>query len=213
MNRLLRTLAVVMLGSSLALAQDGHGPLLPPNANFRGVSFTDWNVLALEWEIATGLGGQNLPDTVKDVRFFPGNFVGNVFDIQLKPGTAFAFPAWPVFGELYDNGTQDNPNDPIIPFLYEITAIEARLDGNVVLQGTASALDDYSFGPVVLDKPIFYAQPQPRGPGLNAIATTFVFGIGSVYHPLPVGKHTLVIDVQNAILGNFHTTYNITVAP
>ena len=205
-------LLVAVPGSSPRAGQ-GDPPLLPPSANFRGTSFEEWNVLALEWEIATGLGGQDLPDTVKSVQFLPGNFAGDEFDIHLKPGTAIAFPAWPVFGELYDNGTQDDPSDPIIPFLYEVTTIDARLDGKVLLQGLARELDAYSFGPVVLDEPIFYAEPQPRGPGLNAIAATFVFGIGSVYSPLPAGEHTLVIDVQNPLLGNYHTTYHITVSP
>ena len=55
--------------------------------------------------------------------------------------------------------------------------------------------------------------PSPRGPGLNAIAATFVFGTGAVFRPLPVGEHTLVIDVQNPFLGDYHTTYHITVSP
>ena len=50
------------------------------------------------------------------------------------------------------------------------------------------------------------------GLGHYLLLSTFVFGIGSVYHPLPVGKHTLVIDVQG-LLGNYHTTYHITVSP
>jgi hypothetical protein len=94
-----------------------------------------------------------------------------------------------------------------------VTTIKSQLDGKVLLEGLASDLEPYSFGPVVLDEPIYYAEPQPRGPGLNAIAAIFVVGTGSVYNPLPVGKHTLVIDVQNPFLGNFHTTYNITVSP
>ena len=205
-------LLLLAVPGSAPQAGQGDPPLVPPSANFRGNSFEEWNVLSLEWEIATGLGGQDLPDTVKEVRFLPGNFVGDEFDIQLKPGTAIAFPAWPVYGELYDDGTQDDP-DADYSFLYESTLIDARLDGKVLLQGLASDLDAYSFGPVVLDEPIFYETPQPRGPGLNAIAATFVFGIGSVYRPLPVGEHTLVIDVQNDFLGSYHTTYHITVSP
>jgi hypothetical protein len=205
-------LAAAALATPFTLGQNGQSALLPPNANFRGQSFEEWNVLALEWEIATGLGGQDLPDTVKKVRFLPGNFAGDEFDIQIEPGTAIACPVWPVFGELYDDGTQDDPSDPFIQFLYTVTTINSQLDGEVLLQGLASDLDSYSFGPVVLDEPIFYAEPQPRGPGLNSIAATFVFGTGSVYHPLPVGMHTLVIDVQNPFLGDYHTTYHISVS-
>ena len=223
MSRLAKKCAVFLLvglgGVALAPALspgqvgDRNPGLLPPDAKYKGLSYGEWSVLSLEWEIATGLGGQAPPDTVKGVRFLPGNFQGDEFEIRLKPGTALAAPAWPVFGELYDDGTQDNPDDPFLQSLYEVTTIESRLDGKVLLQGVARELDAYSFGVVVLDEPIPYEQPQPRGPGLNAIAATFVFGIGSVYQPLPVGRHTLVIDVRNPFLGDYHTTYHITVSP
>ncbi|QDV34266.1 hypothetical protein [Tautonia plasticadhaerens] len=219
MSRLSKQSAVVMLlgfvavamAPTLSFGQGGQSPLLPPNANFRGKSFTEWNVLALEWEIATSLGGQDLPGTVQKVRFMPFNFAGDEFDIRVKPGTAIAHPVLPIYGELYDDGTQDDP-DADYSFLYEATFIDARLDGQVLFQGFASDYEPYSFGTVVLDGPIFYAEPQPRGPGLNAIAATFVFGTGAVFHPLPVGEHTLVIDVQGP-LGDYHTTYHITVSP
>ncbi len=87
----------------------------------------------------TGLGGQVLPDTVQKVRFLPGNFAGDEFDIQLKPGTAIALPVWPVFGELYDDGTQDDP-DASYSFLYEVTTIEARLDGQVLFLGLPATM-------------------------------------------------------------------------
>jgi hypothetical protein len=220
MSRLTKNSVVVMLVALVAVALapalssgwGGQSALLPPDANFRGKSFTEWNTLAMECEIATGLGGQDLPDSVHNVRFLPGNFAGDEFDIRLKPGTAIALPVWPVYGELYDDGTQDDP-DADYSYLYEATTIDARLDGQVVFQGLVSDYEPYSFGPVVLDEPIPYAEPQPRGPGLNAIAATFVFGTGAVFHPLPVGEHTLVIDVQNPFLGDYHTTYHITVSP
>jgi hypothetical protein len=41
----------------------------------------------------------------------------------------------------------------------------------------------------------------------------WVAGIGAVYHPLPVGEHTLVYTVQSAFFGDFQFTYRITVAP
>jgi hypothetical protein len=177
----------------------------------RDRSLTEWDTLAMEWAIATGLGGQDLPDTVDGVRFLPANFMGDEFDIQLKPGTPIAFPFLPIFGELYDNDTFDDP-DADYSFLLEGTFIDARLDGKVLFHGLASDFPAYSFGPVVLDEPIDYADPQPRGPGLNAVAAIWVFGTGAVFKPLPVGEHTLVVDIEG-ILGDFNTTYNITVTP
>lgn len=217
-GRIAKQSAVVLLMGVVAftvapapsLGQGGTSPLLPPNANFRGRSLIEWDVLAMKWEIATGLGGQDLPATVDGVRFLPGNFTGNEFDIQLKPGTPIAFPFLPIYGELYDDGTYDDP-EANWSFLLEATFIDARLDGQVLFQGLASDYPAYSFGPVVLDEPIFYADPQPRG-DLNAVAAIWVLGTGAVFKPLPVGEHTLVVDLQG-ILGDYHTTYHITVRP
>jgi hypothetical protein len=47
---------------------------------------------------------------------------------------------------------------------------------------------------------------------VNSVAAIFVREIGSVYHPLQVGEHTLVISVESP-LGNFQSTYHITVSP
>lgn len=118
-----------------------------------------------------------------------------------------------IFGELYDDGTEDDPNDPIIDFFFETTSVEARLDGKVLLEGVASELGEYRFGPLPFDEPIFYAEPQPRGPDLHAVAALFVLGVGSVYRPLPVGEHTLVITVDSLFFGTRQTTYHITVTP
>ena len=63
------------------------------------------------------------------------------------------------------------------------------------------------------DRKIFYEDPQPRGPDLNAVAALFVQGIGALFHPLPVGQHTLVYTVHTADFGDYQFTYHITVSP
>jgi hypothetical protein len=40
-----------------------------------------------------------------------------------------------------------------------------------------------------------------------------VFGVGSVYRPLPVGEHTLEITVDSQFFGLVARTYHITVTP
>src|SRR4051812_14391604 len=77
---------------ALSSGQGGQSALLPPNANFRGKSFEEWNVLWAEWNIGTQLGGEtDLRDTVEKVRFLPEPVFPGVyeFDIVVAPGTAF----------------------------------------------------------------------------------------------------------------------------
>jgi hypothetical protein len=206
------TFVAVSMAPARSSGQAGQSPLLPPDAHFQGRSMPEWNILASEFAIATGLTGQERPDTIGRVRFLP-YYGATEFSIELDPGTAIAFPPFFVFGELYDDGTQDDPNDPFIDVLLETATVETRLNGRVLLQGVASELEAYAFGPVNFDQPIWYAEPQPRGPGLNAVAAMIVFGVGSVYRPLPVGEHTLEITVDSEFFGLIERTYHISVTP
>jgi hypothetical protein len=211
-----RILAVALVGVALATApvsgRDQNSPLVPPNANFRGKSFEEWNTLFVQWVVQTNLGGQTPSDTVRKVRFLPANTTPGAyeFNVHLDPGTAFVQSPFPVFGERYDNGTADDPNDPIIDYIFETTDVRVELNGQVLMDDAASELGRYGFGPVYFHQPIVYAEPQPRGPNLNAIAALFTLGVGAVYHPLPPGNHTLRVDVDG-LLGAYHFTYHITV--
>jgi hypothetical protein len=200
-----------------ALAQRGASPLVPPWADFRGRSFAEWNFLCEEWTVATGLGGQVLPDTIDGMRLLPGRFSPGQYEfhVQVKPGTGFVFPSFFLFGEEYDDGTADDPVAlaDLIDLIYETTSIETRVDGKVVLQGLASELEDFQYGPDYFEEPIPYEQPQPRGPNLNAVSALWGLGIGSVYHPLPQGNHTIVSIVDSAFFGRFEYTYHIHVKP
>lgn len=156
-----------------------------------------------------------MSDTVGGVRFLPGAFDGGdaEFDIVLESGTPFVSSSWFVFGELYDDLSMDNPEDPIIEVILETSYIKTELDGQVVVEGVAAELTSRSFGPTYFDEAILYADPLPRGPGLNAIAALFVFGVGAVYHPLPVGEHVLTTRIESDFFGDFSITYNILVVP
>jgi hypothetical protein len=224
-NRLSRNSLGLLLGIALALGNDpaatkdknGASPLLPPNANFRGRSFEEWNFLCEEFTVATGLGGEVLPDTVHGVRLLPGEFSPGVyeFDVEVKPGTGLVFPPFFLFGEEYDDGTFDDPVAlaDLIDFIYETTSIETRVDGKLVLQGLASELEDFQYGVTFFDEPIVYEEPQPRGPDLNAVAALWGLGIGSVFHPLSKGEHRIVSIVDSLVFGRFEYTYYINVTP
>jgi hypothetical protein len=122
-----------------------------------------------------------------------------------------------LFGERYDDPTvpDDDPLQlaPLLDQLLATANIQIVLDGRTLLKGTGAQLKKFQFGPTILDMPVFYAQPQPRGPGLNSVAALWVTGFGAVYHPLPVGEHTLVYIVESEFPGNFQFTYNITITP
>jgi hypothetical protein len=229
MNRIAKwsvvTLLAVLLGVvSAPVASSGQGgpsPLVPPQSNAFGKSFEEWNVLQTQWAIDSEFGTPPTPsDTVGRVRLFPAEFFdpNPVFHITLPPGTPFVASPVFVFGERYDDLTVDDPV-ALAEFLEQVFAtvkILTVLDGEVLLEGTGTDLAQFRFGPAFFDEPIVYAEPQPRGPGLNAIAALWVTGIGSVYNPLPVGEHTLVYDVKDFIVAvnpDFQITYHISVSP
>jgi hypothetical protein len=223
------TLLVALLGVVLAPAvshgQGGTSPLVPPQSNAFGKSFEEWNGLQTEWATIDGLGkGPTPSDTVGRVRLFPAEFFDTPkeFPITLPPGTPFVASPVFVIGERYQNPDtpDDDPFDPdtaaFIELVFKTVSIQTTLDGQVLLEGTGTELAQFRFGPVFFDKPVVYAKPQER-PGVGiAIAAVWVMGIGSVYHPLPVGEHTLVYDVDDfivAVNADFVITYHITVSP
>jgi hypothetical protein len=218
-------LLAVMLGAALmpvaSAGRGGTSPLVPPQSHAFGKSFEDWNVLYADWH----LGGTS-SDTVGKVRFLPtgpasepvigedGTFIfTDEFRVRLRPGTPFVAPPFFVAGERYDNGAEDTPQDVIDLGLLDTATILFTLDGEVLMDGTGTELESFMFGPTYFDEPITIDPPQPRGPGLNAVASLFVQGIGAVFHPLPVGEHTLQGVVRSAVLNiEFHFTWHITVS-
>jgi hypothetical protein len=215
---------IMLMGVSFAsvpsLGDGDQSPLMPPQSQAFGKSLEEWNVLWTQRSLEENLGGgTDIPNTVGRVRLLPGD-VGNpspVFDVTLPPGTPFVATPFFVYGERYDDPNVPD-DDPIAlaSVLQQIFAdiqVQIVLDGRVLLEGTGAALQGFQFGPVYFDQPIIYAEPQPRGGGLNSIAALWVMGIGAVYHPLPVGQHTLVYTVHSSFFGDFLYTYNITVSP
>ncbi|WP_165246858.1 hypothetical protein [Paludisphaera soli] len=224
MNRMLRIPAAILLVSlwchllapSPSFGQGGGSPLTPPQSHAFGRSFEGWNVLQTQFALATGLGGETgLSGSVGRVRLLPGSFSDPTpeFDVTLRPGTPFVAAPFFVYGERYaDPNVPDDDPAALAPLLEEIIGtaeVHTVLDGRVLLDGTGDELERYQFGPIYFDEPIVYAQTQANG----AAAALWVTGIGSVYHPLPVGRHTLEYTVHSEFFGDFHFTYHITVSP
>jgi hypothetical protein len=222
-------LVVVVIGALVGAAgpgratgqgKGGGSALMPPNSKAFGKSFEEWNVLYAQWAIEDGLGGgSDVPNPVGRVRFLPTNFEGPgsyEFRVTLRPGTPFVAPPFFVFGERYDDPTvpDDDPDHPILAEIFETTDVKLVLNGRVLMNDSAADLERFLFGPVYFDEPIEYAEPQPRGPGLNAVSALFVVGVGAVFHPLPVGRHKLEAITDSPFFGGgFRFTYHITVTP
>jgi hypothetical protein len=174
-------------------------------------------LLQNEWAIADFFSAENdRPDTVKGLRFLPGAFNGGEFefDVTVKPGTGFVSPPWFAFGELYEDGTFDDPEAlaDLLDFIFMNRTVEVVLDGEVVLSGTLDQLSAFAYGPTFFDSPIPYAEPQDRGPGNSpAVAAIWTIGITAVYHPLPKGQHTLEVTTDGPVFGLTHAIYNISV--
>ena len=228
MKQIMKRRAAVVLLAAFAMmsrpgpswGQGGTSPLMPPQSHAFGKSLQEWSVLQAEYALRTGLGGaSNLGNTVDGVRLLPGDFANSVavFDVTLAPGTPFVAVPFFLFGERYDdpNVPADNPADlaPVLEQIFSTLDVQIVLDGRTLLKGTGAELKRFMFAPTALEAPVEYAQPQPRGPGLNGVAALWVTGFGAVYRPLPVGQHTLVYIVESEFTGAFQFTYNITVTP
>jgi hypothetical protein len=203
---------LVLTVTLLCVPATCRAQLLPPG-DFNGKSLEEWTLDWGEWSIATGLGGQTLPDTVDGVRYLPPN-LGNVFvaDLTIQQGTAVVFSPYFVFGETYDAGSDDLPSDIADFMLFENATFETSFDGSVVLDGLASAFPARKTGVRSFAQPILYAVPQDRG-GRNAIGAIFEQGLGAMFE-LPLGQHTIMNVYESTFFGGpFSATYNITVVP
>src|SRR5262249_25710922 len=129
-------------------------------------------------------------------------------------GTPLMASPFNVFGERYDDGTEDNPNDPVLDAIFQDTTIKTTYDGTVVLQGLASSFPDRKFGVTVFPTAIAYAAPHPRGPRLNSVAALFGTGIATIFDLLPQGQHTIKNEFNSPnFFGAASFTYNISVVP
>jgi hypothetical protein len=145
----------------------------------------------------------------------PTIFVGEL-DVTLRPWTAFVMPILVYIGESF---VEDVPNEDPVQFpmtLFTGAEVLVTLDGYPLINSRTEDLCRYFFpaarpdGAVFFDEPVSYDPPQPRGP-LNADAAIWVKGLGFVYPPLSVGKHTLTLFVDSKLGFGFLNTWHITV--
>lgn len=180
---------------------DGPGATTPnpaaqPNSKAFGRSLDAW----MEAWLRNYYEGAAIPD--KRVVFLPtadedGN-AGNVFDIEVKPGTKLVLPIAGYLGFPTDNPLESTA------FVGEVT-----LDG----QPIATPNEDYYFGPSAFDPPIILDFGE-----FGVFTLAFYQGLGVVIKPLTPGTHTLELYSSVDATANgegfseFTNTWNITVS-
>lgn len=210
-----RWLYVVSLGAALSMfSLASLRAELVPAGDFRGKSLEAWTQDWSKWSVRTGLAGENLPNTFDGVRYLPPNFGQDITaDITIPLGTPLVFSPFFIFGENYDDGTDDIGAIPILPGLFASSSIKTTLNGAIVLEGAGNTFPDRLTAIETFAAPITYVTPQPRG-GHNAVAAIFSQGIGAIFDQLPLGSHTIQNMYNAPDLGQSGTsTYRITVVP
>jgi hypothetical protein len=213
---------ILLSAMSIVIAGDDCGPLVSPRASFRGLSFENWNLLWTRRIIDLNfVGTTKVPETLNKVRFLPSVVSPGTyeFEVTIPPGTGFVTAPFFIYGERYDDPAVPDDTPQLIEDLqlFETANIQVILDNRVLLDGTGADLERWHFGPTYFKSPIVYAEPQFRfnnenGEPVNAVEALFVEGIGTVYHPLPRGRHTLIQHVSSPFFGEFHYVYHINVA-
>lgn len=212
--RRLPSSAVILAAAWLLVPTTGLADLLPPES-YNGKTLEQWTLDWGAWAIKTDVGGQTLPDTVDGVRYAPPIPTGlNEFvaELTVQHGTAVVFSPFIIYGEHYEDGSEDLVSAIEEFMLFETTMIDVKFDGNSVLKGMASAFPDRKTGVRYFADPVTYLVPQDRG-GINAVAAVFEQGIGTMFVDLSVGEHTITNVSQSEFFGDFSATYNITVVP
>ena len=169
------------------LGQAVPNPDAQPNSKAFGKSLDEWIEAHLRWLEA----GQDPDVRVKNVAFLPivGDLPsGNVFEVEVEPGTALVLPIAMWLG--FEGDPVLDPSD----FFGAVT-----LDGQPIAEPNI----DFLVGPTPVDPPLFEV-------------VTFFQGLGVVIKPLTPGTHTIElfssIDTPDGLF-EFTNTWNITVTP
>jgi hypothetical protein len=214
--------ATLVLGPP-AVAQNGPKPP-PPLTNAYGKTLAEWLTLWATWNLGGDQAGQVgrvvfLPQPGSElIGLDPNNpdlliYEGSL-DLTLRPGTPLVI-SQQMYGETYlEDFPDDDPQILVDLGVVETSETLVRLDGVPLMQGTGAGLKKFLVGPVYFDEPIFYDEPQPRVPNVNAVGAIWFQAIGFVYPPMAVGEHTLeIVSTLPAFNVEFRYTWHITVAP
>lgn len=138
-----------------------------------------------------------------------GNW-GTPGQVTVKTGTFLFLPIKSIWGELYTDGSMDDPNGTFngyrIADWFPNLTLWQTLDGSLVRVN----LEDYLTPLTWWDHPIYHAETS----SWNSVAGVWFQGVGFIIKPLTPGIHTLTSHVEDPFFGvGWTDTYTITVVP
>jgi hypothetical protein len=170
---------LLLFGQAWPVSAGGNGNqspgVLPPNSHAYGKSLSEWLELFMVDYLEHVYCGKTLPSKVGNVQFLNALCPA---DVTVKAGTALLGGVLAWYGELYEDGSID---DPSVDWLAG-TIGEVTLDGRTIVPN----LENYYVPIRWLREPVLYQEPTDYG----SIATVYVEGYAFLIAPLPVGVHT-----------------------
>lgn len=216
-----RRLSLVVGLAMLALTT--YAKVLPPNASFAGKSLAGWLKTYWVWYYSSqpdsGQVGKvvllPLPEVQASENDFtyedPGTLSGHA-DVTIKAGTSFVLPLIAWTGEIYTDGSQDDPLPDALFGDPSFISGNAWLDGKPVI--TDANVRSYYVPQTFFDQVIYYGEPTDYG----SIGVVWFQSIGFVCDPLPVGTHQvrlrstgLIPDLDVGVI--YENSWTITVTP
>ncbi len=211
-----KTIIVAISAVLLALALF----LSPPSPSYAAAasdtSLAAWDAIYWYWafgdqDIAGVAFGADVRGntTVGDVVLMPlpnapGDGTPGSIDVTLDSGESFFLPLWTQLGTSYTDGTP--PDEFLSLKVFKTLEISFKIDGVPVIDN-GNVLDYYAKNAFDPEIPIDF-------PPYDAVI--WFQGINILHAPLSAGKHTLTLDVKNAIpvfggVAEYHNTWNLKV--
>ena len=193
-----------------------HAQHAPPRPH--GVSPGGWLVSYWDWFMGDGAG------SLRGVKFLPlpeGEETGGSFTfddpgvlegevtVSLRRGESFMVPIVTWIGELYEDGSEDEPLEESVMNEGEFLV---TIDGRTVAHKAAGRSSPLYSAAHDFDEPILYDEPTDYG----SIGALWAQGFPLVHHPLPPGRHVMKLHatllIEELDLGlQFENTWIINV--
>jgi hypothetical protein len=201
-------------GSAAPGKPDRDPRVLPPNASLQGQSLGEW----MELEHIYAITGAPINDPiyvnqvdvqVGKVMILAGNW-GTPRSVTVKAGTFLFLDIDSMWGELYADGSTDDPNGEW--FGIPISAWPSMVTSSQTLDGRPVRIDpqDYFISTTWFDQPIPYGETS----SWDSVGAVWFQGFGFLIKPLTPGVHTLTSHVEDGFFGlSWDDTWTITVLP
>jgi len=211
-------LLVIAMASSVRAAV-GNPRIIPPQAVFAGLSYSEWQARWWQWVFSLPAtdnpiipGGNVLQGQSDHVWFLAGVFGVEERSITIPPGTALFFPIVNTECSTVEPPPYHGDNEAELRacakgFTDATSDLAVEIDGTSLMNLPAYRHQSplFTFGPLPADNLL--------GLPVGTTAQSVDDGIYLLLPPLPVGEHTIHFTASVQGVGTVDTTYSITVAP